>query len=217
MNPVKNFTDFVGEIFEKELPDYQGKILVIMGPPGSGKGTFSKKLAERNGFSHISTGDLIRKSDDKELKAKIAKGEYADDKTMVKMLKKELENIDPKGGIIFDGFPRTIKQAGMLDSLLGKMGLGLSHAVYLDLSEEKAKERILKRAKEENREDDKDPEVISTRFKKYQEKTAPLVELYTKSRKLKKYEASKGSEEVYKKIVKDLNLKKPSEKRQEKA
>jgi len=217
MNPVKNFTDFVGEIFEKELPDYQGKILVIMGPPGSGKGTFSKKLAERNGFTHISTGDLIRKSDDKELKAKIAKGEYADDKTMVKMLKKELENIDPKGGIIFDGFPRTIKQAGMLDSLLGKMGLGLSHAVYLDLTEEKAKERILKRAKEENREDDKDPEVISTRFKKYQEKTSPLVDLYKKSRKLKKYEASKGSEEVYKKIVKDLNLKKPSEKQQEKA
>ena len=121
MNPVKNFTDFVEGIFEKELPDFQGKILVIMGPPGSGKGTFSKKLAERNGFVHISTGDLIRNSDDKELKEKIAKGEYADDKTMLKMLKKELEKIDPKEGIIFDGFPRTIKQAGMLDSLLGKL------------------------------------------------------------------------------------------------
>ncbi len=217
MNPVKNFTDFVEGIFEKELPDFQGKILVIMGPPGSGKGTFSKKLAERNGFVHISTGDLIRNSDDKELKEKIAKGEYADDKTMLKMLKKELEKIDPKEGIIFDGFPRTIKQAGMLDSLLGKMGLGLSHAIYLDLDEETAKNRILKRAKEEDREDDKDPEVISTRFKKYQEKTSPLAELYKKSRKLKNYDASKGSEDVYKRIVKDLNLKKKSEKKQEKA
>jgi len=217
MDQVKNYAEFIEGIFEKELPDFQGKILVIMGPPGSGKGTFSKKLAERNGFVHISTGELIRNSDDKELKAKIAKGEYADDKTMVKMLKKELEKIDPQGGIIFDGFPRTIKQAGMLDSLLGKMGLGLSHAIYLDLDEETAKKRILKRAEEENREDDKDPEVIGTRFKKYQEKTSPLVELYKKSRKLKNYDASKGSEDVYKKIIKDLNLKKKSEKKQEKA
>jgi thymidylate kinase len=105
----------------------------------------------------------------------------------------------------------------MLDSLLGKMGLGLSHAIYLDLDEETAKKRILKRAEEENREDDKDPEVIGTRFKKYQEKTSPLVELYKKSRKLKNYDASKGSEDVYKKIIKDLNLKKKSEKKQEKA
>jgi adenylate kinase len=217
MDQVKNYAEFIEGIFEKELPDFQGKILVIMGPPGSGKGTFSKKLAERNGFVHISTGELIRNSDDKELKAKIAKGEYADDKTMVKMLKKELEKIDPQGGIIFDGFPRTIKQAGMLDSLLGKMGLGLSHAIYLDLDEETAKKRILKRAEEENREDDKDPEVIGTRFKKYQEKTSPLVELYKKSRKLKNYDASKGSEDVYKKIIKDLNLKKKSEKKQETA
>ena len=94
METVKNFAEFLNE---RELPDVQGKILIIMGPPGSGKGTFSTKLAERNGFTHISTGDLIRNSDDKELKAKIAKGEYADDKTMVKMLRKELGKVDDIG------------------------------------------------------------------------------------------------------------------------
>jgi adenylate kinase len=179
MESVKNFTEFLNE---RELPDVQGKILIIMGPPGSGKGTFSTKLAERNGFVHISTGDLIRNSDDKELKAKIAKGEYADDKTMVRMLKKELEKVDLSKGIIFDGFPRTIKQAGMLDSLLGKLGVGLNHAIYLDLNEEIAKKRILKRAEKENRKDDKDSEVVGKRFRTYEEKTSPLIDLYKDQR-----------------------------------
>ena len=96
----------------------------------------------------------------------------------------------------------------MLDSLLGKLGVGLNHAIYLDLTEERSKERILKRAEKENREDDKDPEVISKRFKDYQEKTSPLVELYKKSRRLKKIDASQGSEQVYKKVVKELDLQK---------
>jgi len=205
MEKVKNFEAFLNE---RVIPDVQGKILIIMGPPGSGKGTFSKKLAERNGFTHISTGDLIRNSGDESLKKKIAKGEFADDKTMAKMLRKELEKIDLEKGVILDGFPRTIKQAGMLDSLLGKLGVGLNHAIYLDLTEERAKERILKRAEKENREDDKDPEVISKRFKDYQEKTSPLVELYKKSRRLKKIDASQGSEQVYKKVVKELDLQK---------
>lgn len=203
MEKVKNFEAFLNE---RVIPDVQGKILVIMGPPGSGKGTFSKKLAERNGFTHISTGDLIRNSQDQELKKKIAKGEFADDKTMVKMLKKAMEEADLENGVIIDGFPRTIKQAKMLDSLLGKFGVGLNHAIYLDLSEERAKERILKRAEKENREDDKDPEVISKRFRTYQEKTAPLVDLYKKSRRLKTIDASQGSEGVYKKVVKELDL-----------
>jgi adenylate kinase len=215
METVKNFAEFLNE---RELPDVQGKILIIMGPPGSGKGTFSTKLAERNGFVHISTGDLIRNSDDKELKAKIAKGEYADDKTMVKMLKKELEKIDLSKGIILDGFPRTIKQAGMLDSLLGKLGVGLNHAIYLDLNEETAKKRILKRAEKENREDDKDPEVVGKRFRTYEEKTSPLIDLYKKSRRLKKFDASQGSEEVYKAVTKALGLKtKDGKKKEEKS
>ena len=215
METVKNFTEFLNE---RELPDVQGKILIIMGPPGSGKGTFSTKLAERNGFVHISTGDLIRNSDDKELKAKIAKGEYADDKTMVRMLKKELEKVDLSKGIIFDGFPRTIKQAGMLDSLLGKLGVGLNHAIYLDLNEEIAKKRILKRAEKENRKDDKDSEVVGKRFRTYEEKTSPLIDLYKKSRRLKKFDASQGSEEVYKAVTKSLGIKtKDGKKKEEKS
>lgn len=207
MSTVKKFDEFV-HLFERELPDYQGKILVIMGPPGSGKGTFSKRLSDKEGYNHISTGDLIRKSKDPELKAKIAQGEFIDDKTMLAMLRKEVKKMDPGKGIIFDGFPRTVKQAGMLDSMLGKMGLGLSHTIYLDLDEKTATERILSRAEKENRADDKDPEIVKKRFRTYEEKTAPLIELYQKSRKLKKFDSGVGIDRLYKKIVNQLDLKK---------
>ncbi len=217
MEKVIKFHDFVqvleGELNERVLPDKQGKILVILGPPGSGKGTVSKKLAERNGFIHISTGDLIRKSDDKELKKLVSGGNFIPDRLMVRMLRKELGNVDFSKGVIIDGFPRNIKQIKLLDSLLGKLGVGLSHVLFLDLTEEKAKERILKRAEKENREDDKDPEVIAKRFQEYKEKTSPLVDKYNKSRKLIKIDASEGSESVYNSVVKKLEI--PSKKKDE--
>jgi adenylate kinase len=204
MEKVKNFEAFLNE---RVIPDVQGKILIIMGPPGSGKGTFSKKLAERNGFTHISTGDLIRNSGDESLKKKIAKGEFADDKTIAKMLRKELEKIDLEKGVILDGFPRTIKQAKRLDSMLGKMGLGLNHAIFLDLDEETAKDRIRERAKKEDRKDDTSDEIINKRFDEYHEKTFPLLDFYKRSRKLVKIDAAAGREGVLKSVAKKLGLK----------
>jgi adenylate kinase len=204
MEKIKDFEEFLNE---RVIPDKQGKILVILGPPGSGKGTLSKKMADRNGFTHISTGDLIRNSDDDKLKKIIAKGEYIPDETIAKMLRKKLSETDLENGVIIDGFPRTIKQVKILDRMLGKLGVGLNHALYLDLDEETAKKRILKRAKEENREDDKDPETIAKRFTTYQEKTLPIIEDYKKSRRLMQVDASSGSEDVYNKISKKLGLK----------
>ena len=217
MEKVIKFEEFVqvmeGDLNERVLPDAQGKILVILGPPGSGKGTVSKKLAERNGFVHISTGDLIRNSDDKELKKLVSGGNFIPDRLMVRMLRKEMGKINFSNGVIIDGFPRNLKQVKLLDSLLGKMGVGLSHVLFLDLKEEKAKERILKRAEKENRQDDKDPEVIAKRFQEYQENTSPLIDKYKKSRKLVTVDASEGSESVYDSVVKKLDI--PSKKKDE--
>jgi len=166
MEKVRNFENFIA-INERVIPDKQGEILVILGPPGSGKGTLSKKLVERNKFTHISTGELIRNSDDKELKKTVEQGDFIPDRVMVRMLRKALGKADLENGIIIDGFPRNVKQAKLLDSLLGKLGVGLNHVIYLDLEEEKAKDRIMKRAEKEDRADDKDPEIISKRFKEY--------------------------------------------------
>jgi adenylate kinase len=202
---IKNFVDFT--LNEKELPDNQGKILVILGAPGSGKGTLSKELKKKYGFEHISTGDLIRNSDDPEVKKIIDEGNFLPDDMMIKMLRKELKKTDLSSNIILDGFPRTIKQAKRLDSMLGKMGLGLNHALFLDLPDETAKERIAKRAKVEDRKDDAKEEVVEKRFKEYHEKTFPLLDFYTKSRKLITIKASKGRDEVLKQVRRKLGLK----------
>ena len=207
MEKLKYFEQFLNE---RELPDSQGEVLVILGAPGSGKGTLSKVLQDGYGIHHISTGDLIRKSDDKDLKKIIAGGDLVPDQMIVKMLVKELEKIDASEGVIFDGFPRTIKQAKKLDSILGKMGLGLNHAVFLDLDEEKAKERIRERAKKEDRKDDSSEEVIENRFKEYHDKTFPLLDFYKRSRKLLKIDAEGGKDKVLSAVVDKLGLKKKS-------
>jgi adenylate kinase len=203
-NIIKNFTGFINE---RELPDEQGDILIILGAPGSGKGTLSKQLQDKYGIYHISTGDLIRNSDDPELKKIIDGGNLLPDDMMIKLLRKELKKIDVAKGIIFDGFPRTIKQAKRLDSMLGKMGLGLNHAIFLDLDEETAKDRIRERAKKEDRKDDTSDEIINKRFDEYHEKTFPLLDFYKRSRKLVKIDAAAGREGVLKSVAKKLGLK----------
>ena len=203
-NIIKNFTGFINE---RELPDEQGDILIILGAPGSGKGTLSKQLQDKYGIYHISTGDLIRKSDDPELKKIIDGGNLLPDDMMIRLLRKELKKIDVAKGLIFDGFHRTIKQAKRLDSMLGKMGLGLNHAIFLDLDEETAKDRIRERAKKEDRKDDTSDEIINKRFDEYHEKTFPLLDFYKRSRKLVKIDAAAGREGVLKSVAKKLGLK----------
>jgi len=202
-NNIITYDDF---LFEKEEGKEIGKIMIILGPPGSGKGTVSKRLSEKKGIKHISTGALIRNSNDKKLKNLISKGNFIPDPAMLKILKAKLKETDLSSGIILDGFPRTIKQAKMLDSMLGKMGMGLSHVIYLDVSEEKAKERIKRRADKENRDDDRSDKIIEKRFQEYKDKTLPLMDFYSKSRKAVKVDASKSPTTVYKSIVKKLGL-----------
>lgn len=207
MNKVVDFNSF-SRIDERVLPDKQGKIFVILGAPGSGKGTLSKELAKNYGFVHLSTGDIIRNSDDEKLKEMIAGGNLVPDNMMVKILKSELKKIDLSKNIIFDGFPRTVKQGHSLDTMLGKMGLGLSKAILLELDEKEAKKRIKKRAKKEGRADDASDEIIENRFKEYESKTLPLLDFYRKSRKLLRVNASSGKEELLNKIVDRFKLKK---------
>lgn len=205
MEQIKDFSSFLNERVI-QIPDKQGKIIVLLGPPGAGKGTLAEKLVKRNGFQHLSTGEMIRKSDDKELKDLIAQGKFVPDKIMINLLKDKLSTMDFEKRLILDGFPRTLDQARKLDSILGKMGVGLSNAVYLNINSDTAKERLAKRAEEQDREDDKDEETIKQRFKEFREKTVPIIDFYRKSRKLKDIKSGVPQEEVYKRVVNSLGL-----------
>lgn len=205
MERIKNFDSFINERVI-EMPERQGKFLVLLGPPGSGKGTLAKKMEKRNEFQLISMGEIIRGSDDKEIKSLTDKGRLLPDKIVISLLKEKLATLDLERGIILDGFPRTLEQAKKLDSILGKMGLGLSNAIYLNISSETAKERIAKRAETQDREDDKDEETVKQRFKEYREKTIPIIEFYRKSRKLKDIKSGVPEEEVYRRVVDSLGL-----------
>lgn len=205
MEPIKKFSDFVTE---RVLPDKQGEIIVLVGPPGSGKGTLAKSLVDAYGFQHISTGDLIRNSEDEELKKIISKGEMISDEKMIEILGDKLEKLDLEKNIVLDGYPRNLDQASQLDKMLGKMGVGLSHAVFINIGREEAIKRIQKRSETEDRSDDSNFEVINKRFDEYLEKTFPLVDLYKKSRKIIEVDGGEGKEGVLNSVVKSLGLEK---------
>ena len=209
---VDKAVDFSTFLNEMQIPDKQGKIIIMLGPPGSGKGTISEKLADNNGFVHISTGDLIRSSEDKELKKTSSSGGLVSDRAIGRLLRKRLRKIDFSKNIIIDGFPRTVKQTKLLDSIFGKLGVSLNHCIYLEVGEETAKKRIMGRAEREGREDDKNEETIERRFKEYREKTVPIIEKYKKSRRLIKLDASQKIRDVYKEATKILGVSKSSKK-----
>lgn len=156
--------------------------IVLFGAPGSGKGTQSKLLVEKYNLTYISTGDILRKEiaagTDIGLKAKdiINKGGLVSDELIVQIIEKIIEK-STNGGILFDGFPRTVVQAYILEGLLHRMNTRLLCLLSLEVPREMLIERMLNRASIEGREDDKEA-VILNRFKEYDNKTIPVAEFY---------------------------------------
>ena len=127
------------------------KNLILLGPPGAGKGTQARTLCEKYGFVQLSTGDMLReaKKDESELGRKVAgimaKGELVTDEIVIGLIEKKLTNEENDIGFIFDGFPRTLAQADALGSLLDSIGQSLDHVVELYVDDEKLVQRIIGR------------------------------------------------------------------------
>ena len=157
--------------------------ILILGAPGSGKGTQGQILAQRLGLPKITTGDLLRAAIKAgtplgtEAKKHYDAGKLVPDSVILGMIKDELARPEAKDGAILDGFPRTAAQAELVDRTLAERGLRLNHILLLDVTEEALLERMHQRAQTEGRSDDT-PEAIKTRLQVYQRDTAPLIAHY---------------------------------------
>lgn len=157
--------------------------IVFLGPPGSGKGTQAKLLAERLGIPAISTGDILRDAVREktalglQAQSVMEKGELVSDDLIVALVRERIGQRDARGGFILDGFPRTLAQAEVLESTLAGNGDALSAVVNFSVPEAELTERMLGRARAEGRADDR-PETIRERLRVYREKTEPLVGFY---------------------------------------
>jgi adenylate kinase len=173
--------------------------LILFGPPGAGKGTQSAKLIDKYQLIHISTGDLFRKhlkegtALGKLAQEYMSKGNLVPDQVVIDMVDDKIKSSGDIGGIIFDGFPRTVPQAEALDTLLARNNTSITALVELMVNEEELKKRLADRANKENRPDDAKPEVIENRIAVYRSETVPVAQYYEKKGK---YSAVVGVGEI---------------------
>jgi adenylate kinase len=187
--------------------------LLLIGPPGAGKGTQASKLSEVFGIPAISTGDIFRENVKNEtplgLEAKsyMDKGEYVPNELTNKLVRDRLQNPDCANGFLLDGYPRTADQVQELDSILKETNSKLDAVVQLTADSEEVVRRLAKRAIEQGRSDDTE-DVLRNRLSVYEEQTAPLISVYESRGLLVKVDGLGEIAEVTQRITEALDSKK---------
>jgi adenylate kinase len=176
--------------------------LVFIGPPGSGKGTQSIKLAASRSLVHLSTGDLLRQAikDQSEIGKKadeyMSRGELVPDSLIIGLIEEMVKSGKLSDGFILDGFPRTIPQAEALKKMFANNDICLDKAILLEVSEDEVISRLKGRAEKERRSDDTD-EVVKHRLEVYQNQTEPIIEFYRNESILEKVQGEGSMDEVF--------------------
>lgn len=182
--------------------------LIMLGAPGSGKGTQAALLSGEIGVPSISTGEMLRGAvaDGTELGKKVeaimASGKLVDDQTMEAVVRQRLGQDDCKTGFILDGYPRTLGQVEALDSILAENGIELDAVVHISVPEGELVRRALARRREDDLED-----VIRQRLKVYREQTQPLIDHYRERELLRPVDGNQTIEEVAASVVSGLEVK----------
>ena len=185
--------------------------LLVLGPQGSGKGTQAQRLSADHGIPHVSTGDMFRAAIahgtdlGRRVEPILAAGELVPDELTVALIRERLSQPDAARGFVLDGFPRNLAQAEELDTMLAEIGRTLDAVLFFDVPDEVALGRLLGRAEDEGRHDDR-PEAIERRLEIYHEHTEPVVERYRTTGKLVPLHAARSVGEVAAEIADALEL-----------
>ncbi len=179
-------------------------IIILLGPPGSGKGTQANFIQNKLSIPHLSTGDILRQSVKNEtdlgnkVKNIMAKGELVSDDLVLDVIKERVSQSDCNLGFILDGYPRNITQAESLNKVLKDIDRNIDRILFLDVDFEVLESRIESRSKENNEEKraDDTSEVLIKRLEEYKIQTAPLGEYYSNNKKFKKINGMKSISEV---------------------
>jgi len=168
--------------------------LMLLGGPGSGKSTLAEYISEHFDIPHIYPGDMLRKSDDPEVKALLAKGEFAPLDVVVKIIKQEIAKAP--NGYILDGFPRNLEQLKEMHDA----GIEINRVIYLDVSDAEVIRRLTARGRA-----DDTPEIVKNRLKVYQRETGPVVDYYKGKKEFQSVKAEGGTpENIAQKIIRDI-------------
>lgn len=184
--------------------------LVLFGPPGAGKGTQSIRIAGQYHLAHISTGDIFRSEIKNEtplglkVRSIIEKGELVPDELLIDLLRTAMNRHTELNGFIFDGFPRTLRQAADLDDLLKETGEKVTLTLALEVDDQELMTRLLNRARIEGRKDDTE-QVIANRLKVYQTQTSPLIEYYKRQGKFRVVHGKGSVEEILGRLCKVID------------
>lgn len=177
--------------------------IVLLGGPGSGKSTQAKLIKKKYGLVHLSTGALFRQEIAQHTEIGVIaekviyKGNYCPDDLTLNMLNKHIVVAGHAKGFIFDGVPRTIEQAKKMDGINYSPAVPVSLVIYLFVSDEEITKRLLHRANEEDRSDDKDFEVTQQRIVNFHELTEPLARYYSEQGKLLTVSGMQSVDEVF--------------------